>query len=160
MVWLVVAAVAFGLELLSLSFYLVYEGLAALATALVSLVFPQAWVQGLAFALFSLVSLGILRPRTLAWLLRVRPAPTSFFPDVVGRRVTVVEKVTDHQGMVRMGSGEFWSARAFPPGTQLEVGEEGEVVYRQGARLFVQRALPAAPPGAQAPGSPEGREGP
>lgn len=124
-----------------MSFYLVYEALAAVLTAGLSLAFPQAGVQILAFVVFSLLGLTVLRPRTVQFLVRATRSPTQFYPDMVGRVVTVRERVTEHSGLVDAGGGEYWSARAGLPGEVLEPGTRAQVLYRDGIRLIVQ-ALP------------------
>jgi membrane protein implicated in regulation of membrane protease activity len=140
--WLLVAAAALLGELLTLSFYLVYEALAAALTAAVASIVPSLTLQLVFFVLVSFVSLFVLRPRTVSYLLRVRPSQTVQYPDLVGRVVVVRERVTDHGGQVDLGGGEYWSARSFPPDAVFEAGSEVEVAYREGLKLVVQARTP------------------
>lgn len=136
--WLLIAVAGLVGELLTLSFYLVYEALAALVTAAVSVVVPSLPIQLGVFVVVSFLSLFVLRPRTVSYLLRVRPNPTVAYPDLVGRVVVVRERVTNRGGLVDLGGGEFWSARSFLPDAIFEVGTEVEVAYREGLKLVVQ----------------------
>jgi len=111
--WLLLALIALGGELLTMSFYLVYEALAAVLTAVLSLVLPQVGAQIFAFVVFSLLGLTVLRPRTVQYLVRATRSPTQFYPDMVGRVVTVRERVTDHSGLVDAGGGEYFRARSW-----------------------------------------------
>jgi membrane protein implicated in regulation of membrane protease activity len=145
LIWLLVAFVALLGELFTMSFYAVYEAAAALLAALVGAVWPNIIVQMLSFVVFSIVLLGLVRPRTVELLFRVRPQPTVQFPDLVGKAAVVRERVTDRGGLVEVGAGEFWSARAFPPGSVFEPGTQVVVAYRDGIRLYVQLPQPGAP---------------
>jgi membrane protein implicated in regulation of membrane protease activity len=139
-VWLVLALVALVSELHTNSFHAVYESAAALGVALVAVVWPSVLGQLAVFVLLSVLLLAFVRPRMVELLLRVRPRPTVAFPDIADRPATVRSRVTDRAGLVEVGRGEFWSARAYPPGTVFEPGEEVVVAYRVGVRLFVQEA--------------------
>ncbi len=140
--WLFLALIALGGELLTMSFYLVYEALAAVLAAVVSIFVPVVGVQILAFAIFSLLGLTILRPRTVQMLVQATRAPTQFYADMAGRIVTVRQEVTEEHGLVDMGGGEFWTARAAMPGLILRPGSKAQVLYREGVRLIVQPAEP------------------
>jgi membrane protein implicated in regulation of membrane protease activity len=126
-------------ELMSMSFYLVYLALAAAVTAVVAAGLTDLVAQSVVFGVCAVLAVGVLRPRTVNWLLRTRGAPTQPFPDLTARRAVVHEAVDDQSGMVDLGGGEFWSARAYPPGQQFEPGTRVQVAYRQGVVLYVQR---------------------
>ncbi len=145
LVWFLVALVALLGELFTMSFYAVYEAVAAALVGLLALIWPNFIVQVVAFAVFSAVLLGVVRPVTIELLFRVRPQPTVQFPDITGKEATVRERVTDRGGLVEVGSGEFWSARAYPPGEVFEPGTQVVVAYREGIRLFVQAARNGPP---------------
>lgn len=138
--WLLLALIALGGELLTMSFYLVYEALAGVMAAIVSAFIPLVSVQILAFAIFSLIGLLFLRPRTVQLLLRVAHGPTQFYSDMAGRVVTVRQEVTESHGLVDIGGGEFWTARSAVPGLVLKPGVQAQVLFREGVRLMVQPA--------------------
>lgn len=140
--WLLLALIALGGELLTMSFYLVYEALAGVVAAIVSAFVPSIGVQILAFAVFSILGLTVLRPRTVQLLVRAIRSPTKFYSDMAGRIVTVRQEVTEQRGLVDLGGGEFWTARSAVPGTVLEPGTYAEVLYRDGVRLMVEPVEP------------------
>lgn len=144
--WFLVALVALLGELFTMSFYAVYEAIAAALVGLLALIWPNLVGQVIAFAVFSGVLLGFVRPLTIELLFRVRPQATVQFPDIAGKQAIVRERVTDRSGLVEVGSGEFWSARAYPAGEVFEPGTQVVVAYREGIRLFVQTGQPTAPP--------------
>jgi membrane protein implicated in regulation of membrane protease activity len=55
---------------------------------------------------------------------------------LVGARATVLERVDDTDGRVRIG-GEEWSARAYLDGQVIEPGTRVEVVEIKGATALV-----------------------
>jgi inner membrane protein len=138
LVWFLVALVALLGELFTMSFYAVYEAVAAALVGVLALIFPSFFVQVIAFAVFSAVLLGLVRPLTISLLFRVRPQATVQFPDIAGKQATVRERVTDRSGLVEVGNGEFWSARSSPTGEVFEPGTQVVVAYREGIRLFVE----------------------
>ena len=138
LVWFLLALIALLGELFTMSFYAVYEAVAAALVGVLALILPSFILQVVAFAIFSAVLLGLVRPFTIELLFRVRPQPTVQFPDIAGKEATVRERVTDRSGLVEVGSGEFWSARAWPAGEVFEPGTQVVVSYREGIRLFVE----------------------
>lgn len=138
--WFLLALIALLGELFTLSFYLVYEAAAAAVTGVVALFVPNTIAQLLVFAVASALSLGVARPRTIQLLFRAKPEPTVQFPDVVGKAATVRERVSDTAGLVEVGAGEFWSARAADAGMVLEPGTAVMVTRRDGIRLYVAPA--------------------
>jgi len=149
--WLVLAVAAVVGELFTLSFYLVYEALAAVVAAILAPLLPLFVLQVTVFLLASVLSLFVLRPATVNYLLRLKPRPTPAYPDLVGRHAVVRERVTATGGLVDLGGGEFWSARAFRPDSAFEAGTEVEVAFRDGVRLVVDRPAPHPNPGRDKP---------
>jgi membrane protein implicated in regulation of membrane protease activity len=137
--WAAVAFLALLLELHANSFHAIHEAVAAALVALLALVWPSIPGQILVFGLLSWFLLSVVRPRVMQRLMRVRPRPTLQFWDIAEREAVVLERVTDHAGLVEVGRGEFWSARAYPPGSVFEPGARVVVAYRAGIRLFVER---------------------
>lgn len=136
--WLIVACIALVGELHTHSFHAVYESAAAVLTAAVAFAWSSLLGQLVAFAVFSVILLGLVRPRMVEYLVRARPKPTLLFPDLADKQATVRARVTDFTGLVEVGAGEFWTARAYPPGETFEPGSNVVVAYRVGIRLFVQ----------------------
>jgi membrane protein implicated in regulation of membrane protease activity len=135
--WLVLAIVAVVGEMFTLSFYLIYEALAAVVTAVLAPLLPLFLLQVLVFLVASVLSLWLLRPATINYLLRMKPRATAQYPDLVGRHAVVRERVTATGGMVDLGGGEFWSARSLMPDRTFDAGVSVEVAFRDGVRLVV-----------------------
>jgi hypothetical protein len=69
----------------------------------------------------------------------------------VDRSAVVEQEVSDQGGMVRLGSGEFWSARSYPPGVVLAKGTFVRVMFVDGLTVYVSAPtesgkLPELPP--------------
>ncbi len=137
-VWLVIAAMALAGEVASTAFILVYVGAAAALTAVLA-----------AFGLPTLLQLVVFIPVTVALLTLVRPltiarlgGPAHRFQltghtRLVDREAVVEEDVSDNAGMVQLGAGEFWSARAYPPGTFIAKGATVRVMFVHGLTVHV-----------------------
>jgi len=139
-IWIVIAVVALVGEVLTTGLFLASVALAAFATAALSLAVPLGIQLG-AFALLSLLLLGAVRPAVLGLL------PTSTTgqepPRVgpVGQQALAIERIDRRQGVIRVGSGEFWTARPIEPGLIIEPGSDVEVVRMDGLTARVQPTL-------------------
>jgi membrane protein implicated in regulation of membrane protease activity len=108
--WLLAALVLLGAEALTLQFVLIYFGLGALVAAAVSPVVDTP-VQGLVFAVASVLLMVLTRRPLIAWAGRGRGVATNV-DLVTGRSAIVTIPVDNHAntGQVRVGS-EYWTAR-------------------------------------------------
>ena len=139
--WLIGGVVLLIAEIIAPGFFLVFIGAAAIATGLFTLLFGLGPVPQLAlFALYALLAVMVGR--------RFYPNRNADSADpllndragrLVGKVVTVVVAVDDHNGRVRVGDSE-WSARGGP----AEVGERVRITGVDGNCLNVEavRALP------------------
>jgi membrane protein implicated in regulation of membrane protease activity len=116
-------------------FFLGPVALAAVVGALVAVAGGAVWLQVIAFAAASLASLGFLRPLARAHL-RMPPALRTGTAALQGAKATVLQRVDQSGGRVRIG-GEEWSARAYMPDQVIEPGTQVEVVEIQGATALV-----------------------
>ncbi len=142
-VWLVIAVIALAGETVSTAFALVYVGVAAAVTAVLA-------ALGLPFIL----QIGVFIPLTIALLTLVRPKSLELLHGhaphrqlttqsaMVHRMAVVEQEVSDTGGMVRIGSGEFWSARVYPPGSSIPAGSNVRIMFVDG--LTVHVSLPKA----------------
>lgn len=137
-VWLVIAALALAGETVSTAFVLVYVGVAAAITAVLAALGVPLALQLVVFIPLTLALLTLVRPKTLA-LLHGRTPYRQLSPHsgMVDRVAFVEEDVSDHAGMVRLGRGEFWTARAYPPGTTIPQGKEVRVMFVDGLTVHV-----------------------
>jgi membrane protein implicated in regulation of membrane protease activity/DNA-binding CsgD family transcriptional regulator len=154
LLWIVVAILTLAAELLTLALFFGSLSLAALVTAAASLVLPLPG-QLAVFSVVSLLMLLAVRPAAL------RVLPRGSGPDdppvlgPVGRRALATERITNLQGQIRIGSGEFWTARAEMPDTPIDLGGEVEVVGMEGLTAVVK---PVRPSGRAIPDSPTGAD--
>ncbi len=140
--WLVGGVVLLILEVLAPGFFLMFLGVAALATGLFTLLFGLGSVPQLAlFALYALIA--VLGGRR--FYANRAPSADPLLNDragrLVGKEVVVVARVDNHGGRVRVGDGD-WSARGGP----AAVGERVKITGVDGNCLTVEatRALPPA----------------
>lgn len=154
-IWLLIAVLALAGETMSTAFVLVYVGVAAAITAILAAVGVPPVLQFVCFIPLTLVLLRVVRPRTLALLGGRRPSlQLGHASRMIDRNAVVEQQVTDDGGMVRLGSGEFWSARAYPPGVVIPIGAHVRVMFVEGVNLYVSiptesGRLPDLPPDVQ-----------
>ena len=126
-VWVLIALVLFGAELLSLSFVALYPALGALAGAVTALLGGDIGIQVIVFAVVTVVLLFLTRKPLLRMMNRMPNVPSNA-SNVIGRRAVVViaiESGPGQRGQVRVGT-EHWSAkseneRPIAEGTTVEV---------------------------------------
>ena len=161
-IWLIIAVLALAGELVSTALVLVYVGVAAAITAVLAAVGVPAIAQFIIFVPLTLVLLRAVRPHTLGLIGGNRPRmQLTGTNHLVDRAAVVEQQVSDQGGMVRLGSGEFWSARSYPPGTVLPQGAAVRVMFVDGVNLHVSVPsesghLPDLPPEAEPLGEREG----
>jgi membrane protein implicated in regulation of membrane protease activity len=134
-VWLIVAALLAGGEVLTSGFILGPLALAAALAALAALIGLGVVFQLLVFIAAAVASVLLLRPiavRHLRAPARIRTGTAA----LVGSRAVVLERVDDVGGRVKIG-GEVWSARAFMDGQVIEPGARVEVAKIEGATALV-----------------------
>ena len=118
-------------------FFLGPIALAALAATLVAALGGGIWIQIIVFGLGSVAAVGLLRPiarRHLTMPHAIRTGAAA----LEGAKAIVLQPVNSRGGRVKIG-GEEWSARAYMPDEEFDVGTEVEVVQIQGATALVYR---------------------
>lgn len=139
--WTIGGILLLMLEILAPGVFLIFIGVAAIATGIFTLLFDLALPSQLAlFVIYSLLAVMAGRrfyankeDNSSDPLLNDRAAR------LVGKLVTVVEPVDDHGGRVRVGDSD-WSARGGPaqPGERVRItGIDGNCL-----RVEVERSLP------------------
>ena len=133
--WLI-AAVVFGIgEVLTAGFFLAPFAIGALVATLVSVIGGGFAVSGLVFLVISTVALVALRPiarRHMNLPAQLRTGTAA----LVGRHATVVERVSEHGGCVKL-DGEIWSARPYDEDEVFEAGARVHVMEIRGATALV-----------------------
>jgi hypothetical protein len=141
--WLIGGVVLLIAEVIAPGFFLVFIGAAALATGLFTVLFGLGTAAQLVlFVLYTL--LAVFAGRRF-YANRTSDSADPLLNDraarLVGKVVTVVAEVDEHNGRVRVGDGE-WSARGGP----AAIGERVRITGIDGNCLKVEaeRSLPPA----------------
>ncbi len=127
-------------EVIAPGFFLIFVGVAAIATGLFTLLFDLSLApQLILFVVYTAVAV-LLGKRWYAEPGRQAEGAPLNDPSnrMIGRTVTVVSAVDDHGGRVRVGDGE-WNARGGPaePGDRVRVtGVEGNCLKVEPARIL------------------------
>lgn len=142
--WMIGGVLLLIAEIIAPGFFLIFIGAAAIATGLFTLLFNLGIVPELAlFAVYAI--LAVMAGRRF-YANRVEATSDARLNDparrLVGKVVTVVTAVDEHDGRVRVGDGE-WSARGGP----AAVGDRVRITGVDGNCLNVEAVppLPSAP---------------
>ncbi|WP_019908875.1 NfeD family protein [Paenibacillus sp. HW567] len=133
--WLIAAGVLFVVEMMTLTFYLLWLSIGALAACLVSLLLPDAIL--LQVVAGSLVALGLtVFSKPLVARFRSSRGFKDAGTDIVGRQGLVVQPIEPGRyGQVKVG-GDIWSATSIEP---LGKDEIVKVVGRSSTIIEVVR---------------------
>lgn len=118
-------------------FFLGPIAVAAVAATVAAAVGGPIWLQIAIFGVGSFAAVGFLRPIARAHLTMPRAIRTGAAA-LEGARAVVLQRVDGRGGRVKIG-GEEWSARAYVPDEEFDVGAEVEVAQIQGATALVYR---------------------
>lgn len=144
--WLVIAILAAIGEVLSTGLFLATVAAAGVTTAVVSIFVTSATFQIALFGVLALVGVTVLRP-TLIRTFGIESLGQLVGPvthsHVVGRRATAVSTVDGSGGQIRIGQGEFWSARAYDASEIIPAGAQVEVLLVEGLTALVAPLPPA-----------------
>jgi membrane protein implicated in regulation of membrane protease activity/DNA-binding CsgD family transcriptional regulator len=155
--WIVAALLLFAAEAVTLSLFCAAVGLAALAAAALSFRAPPV-AQVVVFSVLALVLILIVRPVVLRVLPVMHPDEQEDEDVLPGRHAVVVQQVSRTTGEIRLGQGEFWTARLAEGSGSIEPGREVEVVRVDGFTAYVEAVeeeRPAPPlPAASSPVTP------
>lgn len=149
--WALLGVLALAGEAASMALFLLYVAVAAFAAAVLALFNVGVAAEVAVFVALSVLLIGLVRPRMLQALAgRVPHRALTNQGMLINRVGTVTQAVTADSGMIRLGTGEFWTARANPPATHLDVGSKARVVYLSGLTAYVEpvltdEAVPSAP---------------
>lgn len=135
-IWLVLAAVAAGAEVLSGDFFLLMIGGGAAAAAVAASFGAALWLQLVVFGVVSLLLVLGVRPWAKAVLLRAQPEISDGAAAYLGTVGVVTQTVDTHGGRIQVGSEE-WSALAQLPYEVYAVGTKVIIVEIRGAHAVV-----------------------
>ena len=138
-VWLVVVLIAAVIEVAGSGLVFIGIAAAALVTALVALFIPSFPFQAVVFVAATALYLFLLRPTVIALVSGRRSTGGSISPGVAlaGKRAIVSQVVTEDGGQIRVGQGEFWSARLYSAGESIPIGTRVDIVLVDGLVALV-----------------------
>lgn len=134
-IWLIAAGILLVIEMMTLTFYLLWIGIGAVVAAAVALFVPDSFVwQVLAGCVVVLVLTVFTKPITRRF--RSSRGFTDAVDELIGKQGIVVESIQDGKpGIVKVGS-ETWSAVS---DENLDKGDTVIVVERGSALLQVHK---------------------
>ena len=136
--WAVLAALAFAGELLSVSFFLLFFSLGAVVALVLAFAEFGLVAQAVGFIAASVLSMVVLRPALLNRLALRSGEGYAGHRGITGESAVVMEAIeSGGKGTVRVGSGEFWTARSLHPGERIEKGTRVRVLDTDGLTALV-----------------------
>lgn len=135
LIWLIIAGVLIVVEMLTLTFYLLWLGVGALAAAIVDVIYPGALLlEVIVGCIVALLLTVFTKPLTRRF--QVGKGFRDAVDELIGRQGTVLEPIDpDTPGIVKIGS-ETWSAKSTE---SISKGETIIVVSRGSAFLQVNK---------------------
>ncbi len=137
--WTVLAAVALVGELLTVSFFLLFFSFGALVGLVMAFLGLGLIAQAIGFVAASVLSMAVLRP---ALIHRISFRGSEQYVgrgSIAGKSGVVTEAIEPGgSGTVRIGSGEFWTARAVYPEQRIESGTRVRVLDTDGITALVE----------------------
>ena len=137
--WTVLAAVALVGELLTVSFFLLFFSFGALIGLVMAFLGLGPVAQAIGFVAASVLSMAVLRP-ALMHKISFRGSEQYVGRGSIAGKSGVVTEVIEPggSGTVRIGSGEFWTARAVYPEQRIESGTRVRVLDTDGITALVE----------------------
>ncbi|WP_404465143.1 NfeD family protein [Micrococcus antarcticus] len=134
--WLVLALVLAGVEVLTLDLLFLMLAAGAAAGGVAALAGADLWVQIVLFAVVSLLMLTAVRPAALRRLHSDDAASASYLDTLPGRRLTADAAITRESGLIGV-DGDTWSARVDAGAPDAEPGTDVRILRVDGATLIV-----------------------
>lgn len=137
-VWLIIAGFFAFLEVLTVGFFVIWFGVAAIPAMIYSMFFPeQIAVQVIIWAIISILLVFLTKKLTD----KVRPpvTPTNVY-SVIGKRAVVVQEINDEkaQGQVRI-DGDVWSAKSENFTEIIPENAIVEILKVEGVKVIVRK---------------------
>ena len=137
--WAVVAALAFAGELLTMSFFLLFFALGAVAGLIMAFLGFGITAQMIGFIVASVLGMVVFRPALLNRLALSGSEPYVGPGKIEGRKAVVTDPIEPGEtGMVKVGNGEFWTARTLYTGGRIESGARVRILDTDGLTALVE----------------------
>lgn len=138
--WAALAALAFVGELLTVSFFLFFFSLGALVALVAALLGFGITVQAVGFVAASVLSMAVLRPTILNRLALGSSEGYERRVGIAGKSAVVTGAIEPGgSGTVRIGSGDFWTARTIYPNEEvISEGTRVRVLDTDGLTAIVE----------------------
>ena len=137
LIWTIVALVCITMEMMSGDFFITCFAIGAVGGVAVSLSGASFWMQVLVFAIISILSVRLLRPRLLAALDRKGDKRVSNADALIGRIGVVSETIkAGGYGRVKI-DGDDWKAES-DAREDILLGEKVKVVGRESIIIKVE----------------------
>lgn len=137
-IWAVVVALTLVGEVLTMSFFLLFFAFGAVVGLVLAFVGVSLPVQIAGFIVASVLSMVVLRPAILNRLALRGGERYERRNTIAGRGAVVTSDIEpDGSGMVQIGGGEFWTARAAYSGQRIERGVRVRVLDTDGVAALV-----------------------
>ncbi len=138
-VWAVVGALALVGEILTVSFFLLFFALGAAVALAIAFFGGGVALQVAGFVVASVLSMIALRPALLHRISFRESEKYEPRGGIVGKSGVVTSVIEPGgSGTVRIGSGEFWTARSVYPGQRIEPGVRVRVLDTDGLAALVE----------------------
>lgn len=137
--WAVLAALALAGEVLTVSFFLVFFSFGAVVALVLSVLGLGAALQIGGFVAASVAGMLVLRPALVSRLSFKNSERYVGRGDITGKSAVVTQAIwPEESGMIRIGGGDFWTARALYSGGEIEEGTRVRVLDTDGVTALVE----------------------
>lgn len=152
-IWVIIAVVAIVGEVMTAGLFLASLAAAAIVAAVAAFFLPVL-AQALLFGVAGLAAIAFLRPfvvHALGMESRDRLSGPATNSHLLGRRAVVTQTVEPGAGLIRIGQGEFWTARPYNDTDVIPAGSPVEILLIDGLTALVAPIEPVIPPPLQNP---------
>ena len=138
-IWLAVAMLFVILEILSPTFFMVFFGISAFITSIVSLFNVELIPQFFIFIILSIISLFVFRPFAKEHLIKDSEDTKTNVDALVGQEALVTEAIdpSTNQGRVKI-TGDSWMAISENK-EEIATGVKVIITKVDGAKVYVKR---------------------
>lgn len=137
-IFLVVAIVAFVLEMFTPAMFFLSIAVAALITAIAALWYTDIHGLIITCSVLSVLILLVIRPMMKKFMHEM-PKSVDFNSEYIGKIVKVTEEITNTVGAIAV-YGERWDARlANPDAEPIPAGAEVKIVRNESIVLYVEK---------------------